>query len=144
MRRLQFSLRSSETTCGKQMLAYHSALTVLCPSRGIVVTWPVLETNVATIFFATLRERTIFVGFNSFSNTQIRDWFFVSGSYACILDSSPDRMLYTAFEDPAWNLSRVLTHQVTRAAFCSSQSECGIHRENNFFTPNCSCNIICI
>ncbi|CAK1586522.1 unnamed protein product [Parnassius mnemosyne] len=95
-------------------------------------------------FFLQHCERTIFVGFNSFSNTQTRDWFFVSGSYAYIQDSSPDTMLYTAFEDPAWNLSRVLTHQVTRAAFCSSQSECGIHRENNFFTPNCSCKIICI
>ncbi|CAK1585725.1 unnamed protein product [Parnassius mnemosyne] len=62
-------------------------------------------------FFATLRARTIFVGFNSFSNTQTRDSFFVSGLYAYIQDSSSDTMLCTAFEDPAWNLSRVLTHQ---------------------------------
>ena len=73
MRRFELDFRSSAMTCGKQTVVYHSALTVLRSSSAIVATWPVLPTNVATIFFKVLRERTTLVGFGSFWKTQIVD-----------------------------------------------------------------------
>ncbi|CAH1981729.1 unnamed protein product [Acanthoscelides obtectus] len=72
--------QSSVMTFGKQVVVYQSAVTVICSLRRIVAIRPAFDTNVATIFFETLRERMTFVGFSSPWNTQTADCRLFSGS----------------------------------------------------------------
>ena len=74
--------RISPMTSGKQMVVYHSELTVLRFSSTTDATWPLMPKKQAIICFDVLLPRTTFVGFASSWKTHTVDCCFVSGSYA--------------------------------------------------------------
>ena len=80
IRLLLFVFRISPKISGKQIVVYHSELTVLRCSSETVATWPVLPKKQATICFKLLLPGTTFVGFGSSSNTLTVYCCFVSGS----------------------------------------------------------------
>ena len=69
-------------TTGKQMVVYHSELTILRCSGGTIATCPVFPKKQAIICLEVLRARVTFVGFGSSWNTQTVDCCLLSGSYA--------------------------------------------------------------
>ena len=60
-------------TTGKQMVVYHSELTVLRCSSGTIATCPVVPKKQAIICLEVLRARANFVGFGSSWNTHTVD-----------------------------------------------------------------------
>lgn len=107
MRRFLFFFLISLKTVGKQIVVYHSALTVLRSSNGMVATCPVQPKKQAIIFLEVLRERTTLVGLGSSLNTQTVDCCLLSGSYEYIQVSSPVTMLYMDFERPQSNFFNI-------------------------------------
>ena len=79
LRRLVF-LISCKTT-GKQMVVYHSELTVLRCSSGTIATCPVVPKKQAIICLEVLRARANFVGFGSSWNTHTVVCCLLSSSY---------------------------------------------------------------
>ena len=69
-------------TTGKQMIVYHSELTVLLCSSGTIATCPVFPKTQAIICLKVLRVRATFVGFGSSWNTHTVDCCLLSGSNA--------------------------------------------------------------
>ena len=82
IRRRLFVFLISPKTSGKQMVMYHSWLTVLRCTNGTVATWLVFPKKQAIICFEVLWTRTTFVGFGLSWNTHTVDCFLLSGSYA--------------------------------------------------------------
>ena len=80
LRRLVF-LISCKTT-GKQMVVYHSELTVLRYSSGTIATCPGFSKKQAIICLEVLRARATLIGFGSSWNTHAVDCCLFSGSYA--------------------------------------------------------------
>ena len=82
IRLLLFVFRISAKILGKQIVVYHSKLTVLRCSSGTVATWPAFQKKLATICFEVIFQQTTFVGFGWDSKTHTVDYCFVSGLYA--------------------------------------------------------------
>ena len=80
LRRLVFLI--SWKTTGKQMVVYHSKLTVQRWSSGSIATCPVFPKKQAIICLEVLRARATFVGFGSSWNTHTVDCCLLSGSFA--------------------------------------------------------------
>ena len=80
LRRLVFLI--SWKTTGKQMVVYHSQLTVLRCSSGTIATCLVFPKKQAIICLEVLRARATFVGFGLSWNTHTVDCWLLSGSYA--------------------------------------------------------------
>ena len=79
---LLFVFRISSKTLDKQIVLYHSELTVPRCSSGTVTTRLILLKKQATICIELLLPRTTFVGFGSSSKNHTVDYCFVSGSYS--------------------------------------------------------------
>ena len=60
----------------KEIVVYHSELTVQCCSSGTVATWPVLPKKQATICFEVIFPQTAFVGFDFCSKIHTVDYWF--------------------------------------------------------------------
>ena len=90
LRRLVFLI--SWKTTGKQMVVYHSELTVLRCFSGTIATCSVFPKKQAIICLAVLRARATFVRFGSSWSTYTIDCCLLSGSYAQIYNSSPVTM----------------------------------------------------
>ena len=82
IRLLRFVFLISWMTTGRQMVVYHSELTVLRCSSGTIATCPVFPKKQAIICLEVLRAWTTFLGFGSSWNTHTVDCCLLLGSYA--------------------------------------------------------------
>ena len=81
IRLLLFVYRISPKTLGKQIVVFHSELTVLRCSSGTVANWPVLAKKQATICFEVFLPRTPFLRFGSSAKTHTVEYCIVLGLY---------------------------------------------------------------
>ena len=142
LRRLVFLI--SWKTVGKQMVVYHSKLTILRWSRGTNATCPVFLKKQAIICLEVLSARATFVGFGSSRNTRTVD--------CCLLRVQTRK---STIHHLSLYYRRVSKHRdrIFKAFLSTNRNEtffgaidkfCGIQREQIFLTIKCSCNIECM
>ena len=111
LRRLVFLI--SWKTAGKQMVVYHSGLTVLHCSSGTIATCPIFLKKQAIIYLEALCARATFVGFGSSWNIQSITVYFrahtrkstihqLSRCYRCV-SKHRDR-IFGAFSSSDWQI----------------------------------------